>query len=186
MLVSYPSPIGEHRLLPVKQSKSRSRSGAYAGGVHKKGSSGKTRKGKAGRRVRGTRRERQRLRKRKLTHWKRLHKKAKGITSVGPLRKGQKTAHNALLALCFNKLQCKPDRSRDIRGSKEGSVAVSELLSTNPENALNACLPLRTTKVQRKPASTRKPQSSDIGSIYQRLQKCTRSALDAYRTAHST
>ncbi|KAL1442112.1 hypothetical protein MTO96_000008 [Rhipicephalus appendiculatus] len=130
--------------------------------------------------------ERQRLRKRRLTYWKLSHKKAKSITSVGPLRKGPKTALNALSNLCFNKLQCKAGRTRDLRDSKAGSVAVSQLLLTQLENALNARLPSRSTKVQRKQAPTRKPQSSHSGSICQRLERCTRSVLDAYQTTRST
>ncbi|KAL1448472.1 hypothetical protein MTO96_044053 [Rhipicephalus appendiculatus] len=69
---------------------------------------------------------------------------------------GPKTALNALLTLRFNKLQCKPGRTRDLWDSKAGSIAVSQLPLTHPENSLNARLPSRSTKVQRKPAPTRK------------------------------
>ncbi|KAL1478828.1 hypothetical protein MTO96_052352 [Rhipicephalus appendiculatus] len=94
---------------------------------------------------------------------------------------GPKTALNALLNLCFNKLQCKPGRTRDLRDSKAGSVAVSQLLLTHLENALNARLPSRSTKVQRKQAPTRKPQSSHSGSICQRLER--KPSFTAHRLA---
>lgn len=104
---------------------------------------------------------------------------------VGPLCKGPKTALNARLALRLTKLQCKPGRTQNLRGSKAGSISFSQPLLRFARNAPNA----RSTSwlFNQAPSSANRHAPATCGAAgTPRFPGRWRGTLDARHTARST